>query len=1344
MQPLPRPPMQRQRATEWMPRREELKLEYGGESSELNFFLIGIRGYMEDNAHTFPSEGSMVRAIGNTLKRGAASWYVQLHARRDPCLRSVPQFLAALENRFRDPLEQLRARDQLKGIKQRDKTVPEYAEEFLHLAEKVPEWSEVTKVEIFKEGLRPEVFSWAAHRDDPETLQGWIQLAGRVESTLSQVKRFRSGGSSSQQRPAARGRGETRKQERPGGRPGIPFKGDDNRPKPGCFVCGKTGHRAAECWARKGEPPKATKPTPAAGRRAEEEGQAPEPPERLVSQDKRMLVVPICLSGLENRATCRAFVDCGCSRNIITPELAEALKCQQTVLKAPIAFSQLDGSVAAGEVSTKEIQGIPCEIGKWEGRISFVIAPIATYNVILGIPWLEQANPEVDWRGKSMSFKEQQTQWEISKIAGEEGEGDEPEEIDQELLPPEYKDFVDVFNQKEASKLPPKRNIEVEIEITPGANLPKPKVYPMSVQEKEELRKYIDKNLARGFIKPSSSPLGAPVLFRRKKDNSLRLCIDYRNLNAIIKDNKYPMPLVKDLITVLKKGSIFTKLDLIEAYHKLRIKPKDTWKTAFSCAFGLFEYLMLPFGLKNGGSCFMQLINEILHPLLYRGVFIFLDDILIVSENREQHIELVREVLQKLREAKLYAKLSKCEFNKTQIDFLGYRISPEGLAMDPSKVSDVREWGVPQTRRQLQSFLGFANFYRSFIKGFAQITAPLTELLKTKGKGETAKVKAPGAKLSWTPECQKAFETLKERFTEEPILKHPDIQSPFIIHCDASDCAYGAVLLQKDQNGNLKPCGYLSRKFSETEKCWPIWEKEALAILKALECWRHFLEGSEIPFEVWSDHKNLQYLKSPRKLSPKQIRWAQYFSRFNFQLKFFQGKQNVLADALSCMPQHENVAAAKEGTLFSERQWGLAVSTRAQAQRESTAAVKFDEGDSWEKELMQSYEGDQWILSNAEKGEQKGRLWFVKKKLYIPAILRTKILHRFHDNQSAGHMGITKTTKTITKHCWWPGMRKDIKNYVTQCDDCAMNKSRGGKPMGLLQPVAEPTRPWECVAMDFVGELPVSKGHRYIWTVLDLFSKQAHFIALAKLPSAEKLAELYINHIYKLHGCPSRVVSDRGVQFTAKFWRKFLEMLGAERSLSSAFHPMTNGAVERTQQTLGQFLRIYSNMRQNDWSKWLAFAELAFNSTIHSATNKTPFEVVYGYEIQPLPQLPRWAEDEEVGAGKWKAQMLECWGQVTASLKEAHKKYKTFADRKRMEGDKLEKGDLVWLSTQNIKLGLPSKKLGPKFIGPFRIQDVINEVTFQLFLPKSLGKIHPVFHRSLLKKYMGTLDKMDT
>uniref|UniRef100_A0A803T247 Gypsy retrotransposon integrase-like protein 1 n=1 Tax=Anolis carolinensis TaxID=28377 RepID=A0A803T247_ANOCA len=823
-----------------LPRREELRIEFGGESSELDFFLTTVRGYMEDNAHTFRTESSRIRAIGAVLKRGAASWYVQLHARRDPCLGSLRRFMGALETRFRDPLEQIRAREKLKTVSQGQRSVSEYAEEFQCLAEKVPEWSAVTKIELFKEGLRREILSWAVHRDEPDTLRGWIQLAGRVETSLAQARRHRGG---LQQRPQM-----------------------------------KEGSQEVER-----EP----------GKRGEED------------------------------------------------------------------------SIRIAELADK--------------------------------------------------------------------------------LPPEYRDFVDVFDEKEADNFPPKRRVEVKIELVPGAELPKAKIYPMSAREKEELRKYIDKNLARGFIEPSNSPLGAPVLFRRKKDQTLRLCIDYRGLNAISTVNKYPLPLVKDLIAQLSEGQIFTKLDLIEAYHKLQIKPEDRWKTAFSCAFGLFNYRVLPFGLCGGGAAFMQLINEVLHPLLYKGVFIFLDDILIMSRTKEQHVELVREVLQKLREAKLYAKLAKCEFNKDQIDFLGYRISSQGVAMDPAKVEDVRGWEAPKTRKQLQSFLGFANFYRTFIKDFARLTLPLTDLLKTKGRGETAKVKAPGAKLTWTIECQEAFEALKKLFTEEPVLQHPDMSKAFVLHCDASDRAYGAVLLQKDGGGNLKPCGYLSKKFSDTEKNWPIWEREALAILKALECWRHFLEGSGTPFEVWTDHRNLQYLRSPRKLSAKQIRWAQYFSRFDFRLRFFQGKHNILADALSRMPQHGGGIQESEGSLFLDKQWGLAVLTRAQAAKENKrTAISTGGGEIWEEELKRAYGMDKWLQTNKEKGELCGDLVFVNKKLYIPECLRREMLRKCHDNKGAGHLGPTRTIKLLAKKCWWPGMRKDARGYVTQCELCAEGKTEGG------------------------------------------------------------------------------------------------------------------------------------------------------------------------------------------------------------------------------------------------------------------------------------------------------------
>uniref|UniRef100_A0A803TV28 Reverse transcriptase n=2 Tax=Anolis carolinensis TaxID=28377 RepID=A0A803TV28_ANOCA len=978
-----------------LPRREELRIEFGGESSELDFFLTTVRGYMEDNAHTFRTESSRVRAIGAVLKRGAASWYVQLHARRDPCLGSLRRFMGALETRFRDPLEQIRAREELKTVSQGQRSVSEYAEEFQCLAEKVPEWSAVTKIELFKEGLRREILSWAVHRDEPDTLRGWIQLAGRIETSLAQARRHRGG---LQQRPQMK-EGSRKEGSTPAGRRTEPT-GNVSTSRRGCFVCGRLGHRAAECWQRKGEGGGPPKPRAVAGKRAEEE-----PPMRhhsggLVSQDKAMIVVPIQLESGSKQATCKAFVDCGCSRNIISPELAEGLGCERTNLESPIAFSQLDGSTASGSLAKYSAEDVKCKIGSWEGKVSFVISQIASYNVILGMPWLGQANPQINWEDKSMIFR--------MKLEGE---------------------------------------------------------------------------------------------------------------------------------------------------------------------------------------------------------------------------------------------------------------------------------------------------------------------------------------------CQEAFEALKKRFTEEPVLQHPDMSKAFVLHCDASDRAYGAVLLQKDEGGNLKPCGYLSKKFSDTEKNWPIWEREALAILKALECWRHFLEGSGTPFEVWTDHRNLQYLRSPRKLSAKQIRWAQYFSRFDFRLRFFQGKHNILADALSRMPQHGGGIQESEGSIFLDKQWGLAVLTRAQAAKENKrTAISTGGGEIWEEELKRAYGMDKWLLTNKEKGELCGDLVFVNKKLYIPECLRREMLRKYHDNKGAGHLGPTRTIKLLAKQCWWPGMRKDAWGYVTQCELCAEGKTPPGKPQGLLQKVVEPMRPWECVAMDFVGELPPSRGHRYIWTILDLFSKQAHFVALPKLPSAEKLADLYVKHVYRLHGCPDKIISDRGVQFTAKFWGKFLQLLGAERNLSSAFHPATNGGVERTQQTLCQFLRMYTNYRQDDWADLLPFAEMAFNGAVHSATGRAPFEIVYGQEVAPFPRLPEWKEGEGQTDEEWPAKIKQGWQTVVEALRETQKKYKLFADRRRREGDKLGEGDLVWLSTKNLKLGFPSKKLAPRYIGPFRVAKRINEVTYELRLPKDLGKVHPVFHCSLLKKYKGTLD----
>ncbi|XP_077166890.1 uncharacterized protein LOC143823989 [Paroedura picta] len=449
----------------------------------------------------------------------------------------------------------------------------------------------------------------------------------------------------------------------------------------------------------------------------------------------------------------------------------------------------------------------------------------------------------------------------------------------------------------------------------------------MSPREMAELREFLDKNLARGFIRPATSSLAAPVLFVKKKDGSLRLCTDYRGLNAVSTCNAYPLPLIKDLLGHLGKARIFTKLDLREAYYRVRIKKGHEYLTAFNTPLGQFEYTVMPFGLAGAPGVFMNMINEIMHDLLYQGVLVYIDDILVYSENVESHADLVREVLNRLRKHQLFAKLSKCEFHRDAVEFLGFRVSQAGIEMDPGKVRDLLAWEPPRTRRQLQSFLGFANFYRTFIPNFAKVALPLTDLLKTKQGGKTAS--RPGTPLLWTPPCQNAFDKLKLLFTSEPVLAHADPSKQFTVQVDSSDVAMGAVILQEGEDGKLHPLAYLSKKFSGAERNWAIWEKEAAAVKLALSTWRHWLEGSAIPFVVWTDHKNLQALKQPRSLSAKQMRWAEFFARFNFSLKHLPGKMNFLADALSRLPQYNSKRDPLVDTVFTPAQLGMAAVTRS-------------------------------------------------------------------------------------------------------------------------------------------------------------------------------------------------------------------------------------------------------------------------------------------------------------------------------------------------------------------------------------------------------------------------------
>ncbi|KAK9397281.1 hypothetical protein NXF25_020642 [Crotalus adamanteus] len=1284
----------------------------------------------------------MVVAVTASLQGEAAAWAADLYSDQARELADVGLFLDALKTRFEDPTRQLRAKAQLVGLQQKGRPVQEYIREFQKVAGRLRSWPDSLLIHHFRTGLDTTIRQACIVRGVVGRLADWYRAVVELDVGL------RDHPGRWEDRPC-------RSQDQPVGGTTQTLPGTvRSRPTFRCFRCNWPGHRAAECGIPKptGTPtaigtPGITPKTPAEKSRVAyqlEQSQVQQKPDEaspilqeyeeeepvedpMVSEPIVPFTIPITLTSpvTGESMPLSALLDTGCTRCLISKGVVQQMRIRVARLKSPIRFEQVDGSLLGGVPTTLVTEPVRMDIGgHWE-LIRFIVVPTMSESVILGLAWMDKWTPTIWWAegsrhlrlavGPQLRPPDDQTRGKelnSSKLVQEKGEV---------RYPRVYDDLAAVFSKRECDCLPPHRRTDCAIELAPGAKLPKPRMYPMTFAELQELRKYIDKNLARGFIEPARSRIAAPVIFQGKKDGGLRLCVDFRGLNAVCIDQVYPLPLMKDLLTHLAAGKIFTKLDLREAYYRVRIKEGDEWKTAFNCPLGSYQFKVMPFGLQGAPAVFMQLINEVLHDHLYRGVLVYLDDILIYSQTLEEHVQLVRTVLRKLLDANLYCKLLKCEFHKTRIDYLGFRVSAIGIEMDPSKVHSVLEWQAPRTRHQLQRFLGFANFYRQFIPSFADMALPLTQLLRTK---TTTGKPHPKQALDWTVDCQWAFESLKRLFAKEPVLLHPDPSRPYVVQADASDVAVGALLMQRNGQGELQPCAYTSKKFTDPERRWAVWEKEAFAIKWALSTWRHLLEGAQHPFEVWTDHRNLMVLQTPRRLAPKHVRWAQYFQRFRFSLKVVPGGKNFLADALSRLPQYDS---KKEQVI----QTIVPICSMDPAQTEGCAKVV-----TLEEELQSVLLTDPWLQANPGLLTHRDGLAWYRNRLYIPSELRHRVFHQCHDSKVAGHFGFVKTLHLARRRFWWPSLRKDIERYVKECHICAQAKVVPKRPMGLLQSVSNPVRPWQDIGMDFLVELPNVRGYTVIWTVVDLFSKQAHFVPCKGLPSARKLAKLFVQHIYRLHGAPRRIISDRGVQFTARFWRQFLVSIGTTQGLSSAYHPCTNGAAERANAAISRYLRSYISYQQSDWIDFVPFAELAYNNAVHKSTGLTPFQIVYGYDPVTLPggEAPG---DLNLQPGDWMSRAGQVWGTVKKALQQAERIAKEQADKGRRLPMQLRVGDRVYLSTKYVKLQVPCKKLAPKYIGPFHIVRIINPVTVQLQLPELLGKIHPVFHVSLLKPVEG-------
>jgi hypothetical protein len=609
------------------------------------------------------------------------------------------------------------------------------------------------------------------------------------------------------------------------------------------------------------------------------------------------------------------------------------------------------------------------------------------------------------------------------------------------------KDLPDVFLE-ELPGMPPDREVEFVIDLLPGTAPISKRPYRMSIEELKELKKQLTELQETGYIRPSSSPWGAPVLFVQKKDGSQRMCVDYRSLNDVTVKNKYLLPRIEDLFDQMRGARVFSKIDLRSGYHQMKIRPSDIPKTTFSTRYGLYEFTVMSFGLTNALAYFMNLMNKVFMEYLDRFVVVFIDDFLIYSRSESDHEEHLILVPPKLRDNQLYAKYSKCEFWIDKVSFLGHIISNGGIAVDPAKVKEIMEWRVPTTITKIRSFLGLAGYYWRFIEGFSKIAKPMTSLLE-KGK-----------EFKWDEKCQESFDQLKERLMSPPVLVMPDLQKGFDIYCDACGQGLGCVLMQE---GHV--IAYASRQLRKHELNYPTHDLELAAVVHALKIWRHYIMGTKC--QVYTDHKSLKYIFTQKDLNLRQLRWLELIKDYDLEIHYHPGKANSVADALS---RKEHVHSAFVVQLPDElakdfERLNLGIVTH-------TEGVTIELEPTLEQEIRKGQIGDakiQEIKDLITEGrvpefteDEQGTIWF-KDRICVQEIdsLRETILKEAHDSDYSIHPGSTKMYQDLKQKYWWYGLKRDVAAHVAKCDVCQRVKAEHQRPAGLLHPLKIPEWKWE-------------------------------------------------------------------------------------------------------------------------------------------------------------------------------------------------------------------------------------------------------------------------------------------
>jgi hypothetical protein len=878
-------------------------------------------------------------------------------------------------------------------------------------------------------------------------------------------------------------------------------------------------------------------------------------------------------------------------------------------------------------------------------------------------------------------------------------------------------------------------------------------------------------HLKAGRIQPSESSFASPAFLIPKSDPTAlpRWVNDYRQLNDNTVTNSHPLPRIDDILNDCAKGRIWSTIDMTHAFFQTRMHPEAVPLTAVNTPLGLYEWLVMPMGLKNAPSIHQRRVTGALRHLIGRICHIFLDDIVVWSRTIEEHDKHLRQVFTALQEAGLFVHPKKCHLFRSEIRFLGHKISRKGIEADEGKADRILQWPQPTNAHEARSFLGLVRYIANFLPDLAEHTEVLNELTH-----RSAEKKFP----SWDSRYQQAFDGVKRLVTSRDCLTTIDLAlmpaNKIFVTTDASDTRSGAVLSFGKTWETARPVAFDSMTFKGAELNYPVHEKEMLAIMRALKKWRADLIG--VPFQIYTDHKTLQNFTSQRDLSRRQARWMEFFSQYDGHIVYVKGEDNTVADALSRLPTvsfadstdadsnskppfHLSIAAVLTTShvepLVAAAAIPLLTIKIPPLKRQTVSHLSVD--GQLLAQIKEGYASDPWIkrLTEAKAGMPSVRntagLWFIGDRLVIPRVtqLREAIFRLAHD--VLGHFGPDKSYEALRHSFYWPNMRRDLQHsYVPACPECQRNKSSTKRPIGPLHPLPVPDGRCTSIAMDFIGPLPLDEGYDSILTITDRLGSDLQIIPTTTTITAEQLADIFFNRWYCENGLPDDIISDRDKLFMSKFWRALLKLTGVKLKASTAYHPETDGASERSNKTVIQSLRFHVERNQRGWVRALPRVRFNIMNTVNKSTGFTPFQLRFGRSPRILPSFLPPADQPAAPAEESARDVIDQLQldvlEAQDNLLRAKISQAAHANKGRILTFPFQVGQRVRLSTENRRRefkALGEKRVAkfmPRFGGPWKIIAIDEKhSTVTLDLPNS-ANFHPVFHTSDLIPHLENDD----